>query len=70
MNQQQPQSFTCENCGALYEVRFTEFANPVADYAECICCKETLAEWNSTSVPLYRLIRTPDGKTPPGKPMV
>jgi uncharacterized Zn finger protein len=61
-----PETFTCPECGALYEVTRTQFPEPVKDCAECGCL---LAEWNTSSVPLYRLIRTPDGRTPPDKPM-
>jgi hypothetical protein len=64
-----PETFTCSECGALYEVTRTQFPEPVKDRAECVECGCLLAEWNTSSVPLYRLIRTQDGQTPPDKPM-
>ena len=64
-----PSEFVCSGCGATYEVTVTDFANPVEDYAECVLCGEVLAEWDSTHVPLFRLIRTPEGKTPRSKPI-
>jgi transcription elongation factor Elf1 len=64
-----PETFTCPECGSLYEVTRTKFAEPVEDYAECVECGCVMAEWNSSSVPLYRLIRTPDGRSPPEKPV-
>jgi transcription elongation factor Elf1 len=64
-----PETFTCPECGALYEVTRTKFPEPVEDCAECVECGCVMAEWNTSSVPLYRLIRTPGGRTPPEKPM-
>ena len=61
-----PETFTCPECGSVYEVTFRE---PVEDYAECVECGCVMAEWNSYSVPLYRLIRRPDGRSPPEKPI-
>jgi hypothetical protein len=46
-----------------------EFSEPVEDWAECVECGCVMAEWNSSSLPLYRLIRTPDGRSPPEKPI-
>ena len=63
------ETFTCSECGALYQVTRTQFPEPVKDRAECVECGCLLAEWNTSSVPLYRLIRTPDGRTPSDKPM-
>jgi hypothetical protein len=51
-------------CGPLYEVTRTQFPEPLKDYAECGCL---LAEWNTSSVPLYRLIE--NGRTPAEKPI-
>ena len=46
-----------------------EFPEPVEDDAECVLCGYPLAEWRSTSVPLFRLFPTPDGETPRDKPI-
>ena len=64
-----PETFSCPECRALYKVTRTTFPEPVEDYAECVECGCLLAEWSTSSVPLYRLVRTPDGRTPPEKPM-
>ena len=64
-----PETFTCSECGALYEVTRTQFPEPVKDRAECVECGCLMCEWSTTSVPLYRLIRTSDGRTPPEKPI-
>ena len=64
-----PETFTCSECGALYEVTRTNFPEPVEDCAECVECGCLMCEWSTTSVPLYRLIRTSDGRTPPEKPI-
>jgi hypothetical protein len=63
------ETFCCSECGALYEVTRMRFEAAVEDYAECVACGCTLAEWNTTDVPLYRLIRTPDGDEPAEKPI-
>jgi hypothetical protein len=63
------ENVSCSECGALYQVTKTRFPTPVKDYAECVVCGCMLAEWNSTDVPLYRLIRTPDGEQPAEKPI-
>jgi len=64
-----PETFSCRGCGALYEVTRMEFPEPVEDDAECVLCGYPLAEWRSTSVPLFRLFPTPDGETPRDKPI-
>jgi uncharacterized Zn finger protein len=64
-----PETFTCPECGSVYEVTRMEFPEPVEDYAKCVECGCVMAEWNSSSLALYRLIRTPDGRSPPEKPI-
>ena len=63
------ETFICPECGALYEVTRTNFPERVEDCADCIECGCLMCEWNTTSVPLYRLIRTSDGRRPPEKPI-
>ena len=50
-----PETFTCPECGALYEVTRTTFPEPVEDCAECVECGCLMAEWNTSSLLLYRL---------------
>jgi transcription initiation factor TFIIIB Brf1 subunit/transcription initiation factor TFIIB len=42
-----PENFTCPECGSVYEVTWTEFPEPVEDYAECVECGCVMAEWNT-----------------------
>ena len=63
------ETFTCPEGGALYEVTRTNFPEQVEDCAKCIECGCLKCKWNTTSVPLYRLIRTSDSRTPPEKPI-
>jgi hypothetical protein len=41
-----PETFTCSECGALYEVTKTNFPEPVEDRAECVACGSLMSEWN------------------------
>jgi hypothetical protein len=40
------ETFTCSECGALYEVTRTQFPERVEDCAECVECGCLLAEWH------------------------
>jgi hypothetical protein len=59
-------TFNCPHCGAFYEVTLTRQPSRDRDYVPCECCGNTLAEWDSTSVPAFRLIqgteRRPDAR--------
>src|SRR4051812_19811406 len=44
-------TFNCPHCGAFYEVTVTRQPSRDRDYVQCECCGNTLAEWDSTSVP-------------------
>ena len=52
-------TFNCPHCGAFYEVTLTRQPSRDQDYVHCECCGNTVAEWNSTSVPSFRLIQHP-----------
>ena len=62
-----PETFTCPECASVYEVTRTKLPEPDEDYAECVSCGCVMAKWNTSEVPLFRLIRTPDGRSPPEK---
>jgi len=51
---------TCKACGAVYERKIQRFPLRDKDTAECGVCGEEMESWNSTSVPIYRLIKRPD----------
>jgi len=53
-------TFNCPHCGAFYEVTLTRQPSRDRDYVPCECCGNTLAEWDSTSVPTFRLIQGPN----------
>lgn len=50
----QGDDFTCE-CGAVYAVTVRRFPMRDSDSANCHVCGKIMAEWNSTSVPSFRL---------------
>jgi hypothetical protein len=52
---------TCPHCGAVYEVTIQRFPLRDVDSAVCQCCENVMKEWNSTSVPSFKLIKKPDG---------
>lgn len=54
--------FTCDNCGAVYAVQERRFPVRDKDTAQCQVCGETMAEWNSTYCPTFKLKQSP--KTP------
>lgn len=49
--------FTCPHCGSLYEQENHRLSERDKDTAECQVCHETMAEWNSTTFPVFRLIK-------------
>jgi hypothetical protein len=53
-------TFNCPHCGAFYEVTLTRQPSRDRDYVPCECCGNTLAEWDSSSVPTFRLIQGPN----------
>src|SRR3954469_14500291 len=57
-------TFNCPHCGAFYEVTLTRQPSRDRDYVPCECCGNTLAEWDSTSVPAFRLIQGPNARQP------
>ena len=60
-------TFNCPHCGAFYEVTLTRQPSRDRDYVPCECCGNTLAEWDSTSVPAFRLIQGPNADPRPAE---
>src|SRR5215217_4269435 len=43
--------------GALYEVTICHLSLRNKDRAKCFVCRQVMVEWDTTSVPYFRLIR-------------
>jgi hypothetical protein len=53
--------FFCPHCGALYAVTYSR--PPRSDSnntAKGVVCGQTMATWNSTYVPTYKLVHRPE----------
>ena len=58
---EEPGRWTCEHCGAVYEVNIRRFPGRDADDHECEVCRKPM-RWNSTESPSgFKLIERPDG---------
>ena len=54
-------TFFCPHCGALYSVtRSRPPAKRDSNIAQCVVCRQTRDERESTAVPVYKLIHRPD----------
>ena len=58
-------SFFCQRCGALYAVTYSRQWKSVDigdddNAAKCVVCEQTMATWNSTDVPTFKLVQRPD----------
>jgi transcription elongation factor Elf1 len=53
-------SFFCPHCGALYAVTYSRQTNSESNVAKCVVCGQTMATWNSTDVPTYKLVHRPE----------
>lgn len=51
----------CE-CGALYEVTHEKVIFRDKDSCSCHVCGKTLAEWNGSRIPVFKLIKRPDDR--------
>jgi hypothetical protein len=53
---------TCGKCGAVYEViGYRKLPARDRDSFECDLCGETVARWNASSIPQFKLVKRPDG---------
>jgi transcription elongation factor Elf1 len=57
--------FFCPRCGALYAVTYSRRWKSIDigdddNAAKCVVCEQTMATWNSTDVPTYKLVHRPD----------
>ena len=54
-------TFACPTCAALYEVTIQHLSMRDKDRASCFVCRKVMVAWDSPHVPLFRLIKKPDG---------
>lgn len=47
--------FECPHCGALYDVAIIRMPLRERDSADCVKCKKTMHEWNSTEIKSFTL---------------
>ena len=53
-------SFFCPHCGALYAVTYARRPEAERNNAKCVVCERVMDEWQSTSVPTYKLVHRPE----------
>ena len=53
-------SFFCPHCGALYAVTYSRLSNNESNVARCVVCGQIMDKWDSTKVPIFKLIHRPE----------
>jgi transcription elongation factor Elf1 len=58
-------TFFCPRCGALYAVTHSRREKSVDigdddNAAKCVVCGQTMATWDATDVPTFKLIHRPE----------
>jgi uncharacterized protein (DUF983 family) len=53
-------TFFCPHCGALYSVTHSRLSECDSNIAKCVVCLQVMHKWDSTDVPIYRLIQRPE----------
>ena len=53
-------AFFCPHCGALYSVTHSRRSKSDSNVATCVVCQLIMDEWDSTKVPIYKLIHRPE----------
>ena len=54
-------SFFCPHCGALYGLTYSRQPNSDnSNVAKCVVCEQTMATWDTTNVPTYKLVHRPE----------
>jgi transcription elongation factor Elf1 len=59
------QAFFCPRCGAHYAVTHSRRGKNVeisndCNVAKCVVCGQTMATWDATDVPTFKLIHRPE----------
>jgi transcription elongation factor Elf1 len=52
--------FFCPQCGALYSVTYSRLAKSDRDIAKCVVCLQIMTSWDSTKIPIYKLVQRPE----------
>src|SRR6266478_5201138 len=53
-------TFFCLHCGALYSVTCPRLSKIGSNVAKCVVCLQTMDEWDSTEIRVYKLIQRPE----------
>ena len=53
-------SFFCPHCGALYAVTYSRLSTSDSNIARCVVCGQIMDKWDSTKVPIFKLIHRPE----------
>jgi hypothetical protein len=53
-------TFFCPHCGALYSVTLSRLSESDSNIAKCLVCLQIMDKWDSTEVPVYKLIQRPE----------
>jgi predicted Zn finger-like uncharacterized protein len=53
-------TFFCPHCGAFYSVTHSRLAKSESNAAKCVVCLQTMDTWDSTKVPVYKLVQRPE----------
>jgi hypothetical protein len=53
-------TFFCPHCGALYSVTYSRLSKSDSNIAKCVVCLQIMTRWDSTKVPIYKLVQRPE----------
>jgi transcription elongation factor Elf1 len=53
-------TFFCPHCGALYSVTYSRLSKSGSNIAKCVVCLQIMTSWDSTKVPIYKLVQRPE----------
>jgi predicted RNA-binding Zn-ribbon protein involved in translation (DUF1610 family) len=56
-------TFTCPDCGALYEGAVRNQVSRTMDHVRCEICGTVMVAWCTASVPFFKLIKPPESRT-------
>jgi transcription elongation factor Elf1 len=53
-------TFFCPHCGSLYSVTYSRLSKSNSNIAKCVVCLQIMTSWDSTKVPIYKLVQRPE----------
>jgi transcription elongation factor Elf1 len=53
-------TFFCPHCGSLYSVTYSRLSKSDSNIAKCVVCLQIMTSWDSTKIPIYRLVQRPE----------